>query len=1131
MAAYAALVSLLHCIEQIEHHHHSPISLDKIQVESLTEKVTLLQDFINDHFHGRFAIEAGLEKLIADAAYAAEDKIISHMLDQIVVVGQQKIDEYLQKVVYDMDLIKKQVTVAIAIEYDLERERSPNKKISPIFFPQLIRDISKAVARTESAPPYENLIRKIFEDSFPPFAHAEVVPPIFVGDNFPYERVFGREQEKTYIVSKLIGSDETEIQLSVIPILGGSGIGKTTLARVVYEDESVKEHFELRVWVNVEDREFNLKHVARGILKSAMSMHCSLNDLGELDEMVIDCLQSQRCLIAFDGIESMSNDSWLHMNRCWFNFLDLGSKILVTTTSQDVTNLVSKQSFRLSQLSWYEGWSLSRYIAFDTSGGKRDIMPPMPENLAGVCPGIPLLLKVFGSLVRYDQKMRDLLSWVGLLPEIQLGWDASATILLCLWGLPPHLRQCLAYCAIFPKRHVFNKEKIIDMWIAAGLVKPSMEENNLVDIGNTYFYQLLYRLFFTDITRDQYANIIEFRIPSLIHEVAEDVARIVYKEKLGLICSVGEDAAQLSLVSPYKSEHPRTLILSPTLHVSGNLDHSLLDFQELRSLDLSCSGICNLSNNISELRELRYLNLSYTLIERLPDCITDLSLLQTLDLSWCYHLEVLPEGLRNLTLMSHLDLSRCESLSYFPSGIDFLTSLSSMPLFVLGKDRDCSGLRELGMLNQLEGKLEIRNLENVDDCFEAKDAELYQKRLQHLELSWSQKVDGDCFQVLELLQPNQQLKVLSLSGYMSQRFPQWISSINSLTKISIINCGCKKLPSLGQLPFLKELQLKEMINLRRIGPELYGDCIADVAFQSLEQLELYDLPKLLEWSGASTIWAFLSLKSLTIEGCPRLRIRTSFPTLTDLVFSNSNEGMFYYSSASFTSICSLLINDMELVYLVTFHALKKLILRNVHNSFLDLSLQGWKSTAPALEQLDILHCNKLIYMDISNLSLLKKLNVVDCQNLEGIEMQQAEDARLMELVFEDCPELVIAAISFKRLLYLRKLMVRNCSKLTHFLGRFERLHKLQCLSVSGCPRVESDLQSIYPELISGILCIINVGNLKKDSRKVRNSVFDEMKYSSSVPISTRMGNAIVSATKKSHPSKRLEEGRLAKFSG
>lgn len=120
--------------------------------------------------------------------------------------------------------------------------------------------------------------------------------------------------------------------------------------------------------------------------------------------------------------------------------------------------------------------------------------------------------------------------------------------------------------------------------------------------------------------------------------------------------------------------------------------------------------------------------------------------------------------------------------------------------------------RELGQLNLLRGRLEIRNLENVEKVSEARNAKLDLKNLQNLGLTWSQNAD-DCFKVLEYLKPNPRLNVLSLTGYMGDGFPQWLSSIKSLTKISITNCACKQLPSLGQLPFLKELKLNRMTNL------------------------------------------------------------------------------------------------------------------------------------------------------------------------------------------------------------------------------------------------------------------------------------------------------------------------------
>ncbi|XP_047962147.1 putative late blight resistance protein homolog R1B-12 [Salvia hispanica] len=106
MAAYAALVSLMQTIHQIEHHPSPPISMDKKQVESLTEIVTFLQEFL-EGYKSPYADkdEADpLEMRIADAVYAAEDVIESHIVEQLrpdVLV----LYEALRDVIEDMDLI------------------------------------------------------------------------------------------------------------------------------------------------------------------------------------------------------------------------------------------------------------------------------------------------------------------------------------------------------------------------------------------------------------------------------------------------------------------------------------------------------------------------------------------------------------------------------------------------------------------------------------------------------------------------------------------------------------------------------------------------------------------------------------------------------------------------------------------------------------------------------------------------------------------------------------------------------------------------------------------------------------------------------------------------------------------
>ncbi|KAL8479292.1 hypothetical protein ACS0TY_026232 [Phlomoides rotata] len=945
---------------------------------------------------------------------------------------------------------------------------------SELSFHLLLRDISEATLRREqSETDYQDLLRVIFKQGGPHDASRWEAPnrPSLYGtlllktfkkgalhadpeveskvevEHLPIlegEKVFGRREEMRKLLLKCCNPDDEGIQLCAIPIVGAAGIGKTTLARLIYEHVLVQEHFEMRVWVKVDGQEFNLHHAAQQILKSAMGMPCSTDDPDELDEMVRDTLQWRRCLIVFDGVESMTQDLWLHMKKMWFDSVDLWSVVLITTPSEDVANLVSNEAFELRQLSQDEG---CRQLVLASSDFE-DMSGHVVENLEALCGNIPMLIKLVESMMRYHDNLKHLLDAIKSLPTC----DASVAILLCVWALPPELRQCLAFCAIFPKGYALERVNIINMWAAHGLLKTS-PKHNLHDIGDSYFHQLLCRFFFTDISRNEYGDITEFRMPGLIHPIMQDVASIVWKGKVGVIGSISVDAHQLS-VHLEGPEDVRTLILSSTLYSGArSLDCTFLDFRELESLDLSCSGIRNLSDDICSLTELRHLNLSYTLIETLPNSIRGFPRLQTLDLSWCYHFKVLP------------------------------------------KDPDSARLGELAGLNQLRGRLDIKNLENVAEISEARKAKLNKKiKLHHLGLSWSQIADN-CFEVLELLEPNIQLQDLNITGYSGSRFPRWISSTNGLTKISITDCGSKELPSLGQLPILKELQLKGMTNLDRIGPEFYGDAITDVFFPSLQQFGLYDLPRLSEWSGEtapnssgiSFQCQFQSLKTLTIEACPKLASLPPLPTLPDLIVGASNDTILS-SLASFTSLSSLLINDMELGVsnfqdLTWLDSLKNLILCNVK----DKLIVNISHVGTALQHLSILHCHQLTDLSLFYFSSLQKLHVIDCPNLYRILVREEKETPLVELVVEDCPEL-ISEVCFGKFPALRKLIGKNCGGdfTIYNAGDYKKLEKLEYLFITGCSRVELELKT-FPSLISHVPCII-VGDQKVNYEELKDLI-------------------------------------------
>ena len=61
--------------------------------------------------------------------------------------------------------------------------------------------------------------------------------------------MFCRDADKDGIIILLL-SDGVKMseQLSVIPIMGEVGVGKSTLARLVYNDCRVSQHFEIKAW-------------------------------------------------------------------------------------------------------------------------------------------------------------------------------------------------------------------------------------------------------------------------------------------------------------------------------------------------------------------------------------------------------------------------------------------------------------------------------------------------------------------------------------------------------------------------------------------------------------------------------------------------------------------------------------------------------------------------------------------------------------------------------------------------------------------------------------------------------------------------------------------------------------------
>nr|XP_019704633.1 putative disease resistance protein RGA3 [Elaeis guineensis]XP_029119554.1 putative disease resistance protein RGA3 [Elaeis guineensis] len=718
--------------------------------------------------------------------------------------------------------------------------------------------------------------------------------------------VYGRDEDKETIIDFLVRADDSSDVL-VLPIVGLGGVGKTTLAQLAYNDRRIEEHFDLKLWVCVSD-DFSIKGIIKNIIECETGDKCDLSNLQAAKLQLQKKLTGRRFLLVLDDVWNEDEAEWERL-KTLLRGGKQGSKIVTTTRSDVVARIMGTVTpHKLQGLTSDDCWTLFKQRAFGP--GREEETSRLVEigkEIVEKCRGLPLAAKVLGSLMRFKTEdaewvhVRDSELWRlprnenRILLELQLSFD----------HLPSDLKQCFAYCSIFPKDYQIERKQLIQLWIAEGFIQTSDGDMHEEEVGNQNFNSLLRRSFFQDARKDKYNNIWACKMHDLIHDLACSIARdessimqVGMKRSIPHGCrysSIAFDNAMSStnLKAAFKAKKVRSLIsLDPHYHQqihNGEFAfYAMSSLTHLRALDLTRADVEELPCSISKLKHLRLLDLSFTKIKALPGSITDLHNLQTLNLEGCFSLKSLPEGMSNMSSLRHLDIGSCP-LICMPRWFGRLNGLQTMTMFVTGKEHGRT-ISELEHLNFISGYLQIKELQNVQDPMEATEANLASKtNLRSLSLMWNNdsymqstiSPVAEVEEVFEKLQPPSNLKELYISYYSGVNLPTWMtrmelasSPIRNLVTIELKNLRrCERLPTLGHLPCLQKISILGMSAVKRIGLEFYGD---GGIFPSLRSLRLSQLTGLEEWSIEAM--AFPCLENFSLSGSPRLRVAPRLPS-------------------------------------------------------------------------------------------------------------------------------------------------------------------------------------------------------------------------------------------------------------
>jgi hypothetical protein len=306
--------------------------------------------------------------------------------------------------------------------------------------------------------------------------------------NVGEQLIVGRKDEKNKLMDFLLEGMTPNI-ITILPIYGIGGIGKTTFAKLIYDDTKFKYYS--RVWVHVSPR-FDLNKIGNSIISQLSKIGIQANVRETISSCPTKLLSGKKILIVLDDLWE-DNRFQLEDLKAMLNLGDsMNTLVLVTTRSESVAMKICAniEPHKIEPLTDNMCWEIIKQRSGFEARDNKEKWMDIGREIAKKCRGVALAAQSLGFMLqnmKCDQwsQAKDNDIW----KDASFPNHVLASLKLSYSFMHPHLKPCFTYCAIFPKGHKIDKDELIHQWISLGFIEPT-KMHSATQLCEKYIEQL-----------------------------------------------------------------------------------------------------------------------------------------------------------------------------------------------------------------------------------------------------------------------------------------------------------------------------------------------------------------------------------------------------------------------------------------------------------------------------------------------------------------------------------------------------------------------------------------------------------------------------------------------------------------